>query len=53
MTEFVHCRYTWPLLDPNPEDVALGRTHRCRHLAIHDPPHRCACGEVSPNEVDE
>src|SRR4051794_39227728 len=45
----VACRYTWPLLDPNPEDVALGRTHQCCHLATHDSPHRCACGEVSPN----
>jgi hypothetical protein len=38
------CPHTWPLDDPNPEDQALGRAHRCGHPEGHTVPHRCACG---------
>lgn len=43
------CSTTWPLLDPNAEDRAAGRTHHCTRTADHLDAHRCACGDTIPN----
>lgn len=40
------CPTTWPLEEPNAEDRALRRTHRCNRSELHPPPHRCRCGSA-------
>jgi hypothetical protein len=40
------CSTTWPLEDPNLEDRALRRVHRCNRPELHPPPHRCRCGHT-------
>lgn len=41
------CGFSWPLLDPNEEDRAAGRTHECARGVEHPGGHRCRCGEVA------
>jgi hypothetical protein len=41
------CEFAWPLEDPNDEDRAAGRMHRCIQPAGHGDDHRCGnCGQT-------
>lgn len=51
MATETRCGYRWPILDPNAEDVALGRVHVCGLPEGHASRHRCSHdGAMAANE---
>lgn len=46
------CHFCWPLLDPSPDDLAVGITHVCKLPKVHGGDHQCVCG-ARPADNDD